>query len=1055
MRLEHTPIVLSFFAITSVLAGCPDDAPSRDVAADTSDVSDISDTSDTYDSTDTRVEPDTRTEIDVIDTDVGPFVWPWPLSSIDVPADPSWKARVTFPDDPLLADATSYDPPSPRWVKFTVLTGDPTRVFFQDSKALTFHYDFGSLHLPPLVGLDHAAFDAATLVNPDRKAILGAVLFAPSTFAGPVENEVGIQLAANDPLDPRVVTAVLELVAAAIDSDVPLTTFYMPTYEQADAARPYADYFAQQGFPLGSAERWSNGDVCYVRGWAVGRLVEVAPSAIRAAWEAGELTPSDILVTDQVPAEVPPVAGIITRQPSTPASHVAILASTFEIPFVFVATDASRTAINAHLGQLVALRASDRYNVTTSVRCTLEVASAEAIPEVDRVALSDLKRPPALVIPPRVSPNVLAVAASTLTRDDVKSYGGKAANFSILRSAIPEASPNPAIAFSFDLFDHLMARPAPGAPSTTLGQAIDARLAGYSWPPDMRALAGDLAAVRDLVKATTFAPGDMSAIKTALAVFDPERNIRFRSSTNVEDTATFTGAGLYDSYSGCLHDDIDSDEAGPSVCDPSESNERGVLRALAKVYASFWNDNAFLARLERRVPAAAVAMGVLAHHSYPDANELANGVAVVSDSGFSRDHSYTTQLGAVSVTNPEGSAQPEVVRASVYDSSTYLSFVQASSLVPLGDHVMAWEADYIALSGLLERVANAWRKTVPADSQFALDLEFKKVLLPNATTPSLEIKQVRPLPQPDRTTELTSYLLPAASARLCTFQGESGSLFGNHRGKMIVTLTHRPTFLDAANREAGFYTQLDLELMGGVHVAGAPASLPAAFHAAPIRDQYSWSPRVDGFVLADPESPTGNTIEYAINTEMAWLVTAPDVPLRTIDDARLNVTIEYDKPRYDPDYWDGDQTPSDYVLLGTCPDDVVITPAHPVVQREALSGDVSVDIRFWYPPTPTGATAGYTAWLAKWDRTVITGLTRSPIELHGYWSQTFRPGHHNFEEAFLFEPGLEPGISDTTLAELAAQDIRLVFVRVGYLEGEVQVVGADGRLRALTLALTP
>ncbi len=1040
MRQHFT--LISLVAQAVLLAGCPSDPPAHDVsdAGDTA-----SDGSDSDVTADTRPEADSLAEIEVIDTDTGPFEWPWPLAAIDVAPHASWKARVAFPDDPFLADPITYDPPSPRWVKFTVLTGDPTRVFFQDSRALPFHYDFGSARLPPLVDLAHDAFDLATLYNADRKAILGAVLFAPDRLGAPVANEIGLQIASADPLDPRVVTTVLELVRGAIDSAAPLTSFYMPTYEQTEVARTYADYFAQQGFPLGSGERWSSGDVCYVRGWAIGRLVEVAPDAISAAWEAGELTPGDILVTDQVPAEVPPVAGIITREPSTPASHVAILADTFEIPFVFIATDASRAAIAAHLGELVALRATDAYDVSNSTRCTLALASADAIPAADRATLAELKRPPLLDIPVRVSPGVLAVPAATLTRADVKSYGGKAANFGILRSAIPEASPDPAIAFSFDLFDRLMARPAPGTPDTSLGQAISARLAAYTWPPDMGALASDLAAVRSLVKAASFTPEDVTAILAALAPFDAERNIRFRSSTNVEDTATFTGAGLYDSYSGCVHDDIDSDAAGPSACDASEADERGVLRAMRKVYASFWNDNAFLARLARRVPEASAAMGLLVHHSFPDDIELANGVAVVIDRGSSRDHTYTTQLGAVSVTNPEGSAQPEVVQVAVYDFGTFFSLVQGSSLVPLGDHVMAWEADYATLAGLLERVAAAWRKTVPVGSEFALDLEYKKVAQPGAAA-TIEVKQVRPLPMPDRVTEQTSYLLPAAApARRCTFQGESGSLFGNHRGKMVVLLTHRPTFLDAANREAGFYTHLDLRLVGRDPIAGAPATLPGAFHAAPIRGEWDWSPRVDGFVLGSAES----AIEYAINTSIDWIVTASQAPLRIIDDARIAVAIEYATPQYDPDYWEGEQVPSDYIALGVCPDDTTITPAHPQVHREASLGAVAVDIRFWYPPSPTGATAGYTAWLAKWDRTVITGLTSTPIELRGYWSQTFRPGHHNFEESFLFEPALEEGIAPALLAELAARDIRLIHVRVGYLEGEIKVVGADGRLREL------
>ena len=64
--------------------------------------------------------------------------------------------------------------------------------------------------------------------------------------------------------------------------------------------------------------------------------------------------------------------------------------------------------------------------------------------------------------------------------------------------------------------------------------------------------------------------------------------------------------------------------------------------------------------------------------------------------------------------------------------------------------------------------------------------------------------------------------------------------------------------------------------------------------------------------------------------------------------------------------------------------------------------------------------------------TTITGYTTTPIELTGYYSQTYRPEHHNVTEHFLFEPRLEPGISQTILDELEAKNIRLIHM---YLKG--------------------
>lgn len=145
----------------------------------------------------------------------------------------------------------------------------------------------------------------------------------------------------------------------------------------------------------------------------------------------------------------------------------------------------------------------------------------------------------------------------------------------------------------------------------------------------------------------------------ALASFDPKRKIRFRSSTNVEDSDAFTGAGLYDSASGCLADDTDADSVGPSQCAPAETKEKGVFRALQKVYASFYNDNAVFARLLYSVKESEAGMAVLCHYSYPDEDEMANGVAVnTREDAVSDNFQLVTQLGATSVTNPEAAPCP-------------------------------------------------------------------------------------------------------------------------------------------------------------------------------------------------------------------------------------------------------------------------------------------------------------------------------------------------------------------------------------------------------------
>jgi phosphoenolpyruvate synthase/pyruvate phosphate dikinase len=141
-------------------------------------------------------------------------------------------------------------------------------------------------------------------------------------------------------------------------------------------------------------------------------------------------------------------------------------------------------------------------------------------------------------------------------------------------------------------------------------------------------LADDLAVIRGLIKSEAqFSEAQKSAVLAALTSFTSSQRLRFRSSTNVEDTDTFTGAGLYDSETGCAADDQDQDTVGPSACNAAQPQERGVFRALQKVYASFYNDNAVRERLRLQIDEDQVGMAVLVHYSYPDVEELANGVA--------------------------------------------------------------------------------------------------------------------------------------------------------------------------------------------------------------------------------------------------------------------------------------------------------------------------------------------------------------------------------------------------------------------------------------------
>jgi hypothetical protein len=66
--------------------------------------------------------------------------------------------------------------------------------------------------------------------------------------------------------------------------------------------------------------------------------------------------------------------------------------------------------------------------------------------------------------------------------------------------------------------------------------------------------------------------------------------------------------------------------------------------------------------------------------------------------------------------------------------------------------------------------------------------------------------------------------------------------------------------------------------------------------------------------------------------------------------------------------------------------------------------------------------------LFRFEETRIEGLTSQPIVLRGFFSQTWNGSHRQSFEFYLFEPHLEEGIAPSTLRELEAKNIRIIYV---------------------------
>ena len=471
-----------------------------------------------------------------------------------------------------------------------------------------------------------------------------------------------------------------------------------------------------------------------------------------------------------------------------------------------------------------------------------------------------------------------------------------------------------------------------------------------------------------------------------------------------------------------------------------------MFRAISRVFASFFNNNAYLERLRHDVNEVQVGMALVVHHSFPDEIELANGVATVEirGPGANSTVSLVTQQGAVSVTNPQDASIPEEVTVTILPSGNVVPprLTRSSTLVPLGATVMVWPDDYVALTDLLILVSDRFSE-VTGQTEYMLDLEYKKVAPGGEVLPSggLVVKQVRQVPAPDETAGVTPFLLNIP-ANLEVFPGEfelfgDTDVFADHRLKSRWQLETYAMMLDSSSLSDRLYSGLSLEYLDGDQIraaAGQMSALPSAAHSFDGEDA------TDSWELPGLSNPRSYRL---LTTDIPTSVSPAENPIFTLADLGtyafnlpyrcLTLGVQFDHPvmawhqqlwPYDPPSGLSTTTTNTVYLWsrpGACPQDVW-------VERSYASDGVSITTSFYHPPPPTGYPdwAGHTAPLQRWDRTVIEGLASEPIVLQGYYSQTYRPEHHNLIENFLFEPRLEPGITPDILDELSGMNIRFI-----------------------------
>ncbi|MFT7519813.1 MAG: pyruvate,water dikinase [Kiritimatiellia bacterium] len=431
----------------------------------------------------------------------------------------------------------------------------------------------------------------------------------------------------------------------------------------------------------------------YTLGESFGTLRFVTVSELEQATADGSFGWQDVLVLDQAPFDVEPVvAGAVSGTRQGELSHLAVRSAARGSPNCFVASPFD--ALAQFEGQLVRFACEED-------RFTVRAATTQ-----EAQTWWDGYRPdPVTVATPDVSPHPLVglLDLDTSTRasraNAAAAYGSKGSNLAALYQRIDRSSQIEGLLVPMQHYDHFVHTQGmstdlgDGARWHSFTEVIDAWHADPTFMSDAAHRRVQLALLRASMRQAPVDPELVAALHRRIVDVYGSDNVmvRFRSSSNAEDSLGFSGAGIYDSTSVCAHDSVDDDDIGPSACDADKAPERTIERGLKKVWASKFNASAWEERSWWGIPYDHVVMGILVNTR--SKGELANVVAFTGDPSREDDrYLINAQAGELDVVSAEPGVYPEQTRLTMLGQTVQtIDRVRGSSELEEGQVVLSDE----------------------------------------------------------------------------------------------------------------------------------------------------------------------------------------------------------------------------------------------------------------------------------------------------------------------------------------------------------------------------
>ena len=480
---------------------------------------------------------------------------------------PALRSRAEFD---RMARVYTDQPYALPHVLFVIDRRDHDRIYYVNSQRFRFHKDFVS---GTYLSLENAEdFFKNNYLKANRRFILGTL-----AWQAPVKRYT-FEFWEGDQITPELI---------ALTNDVVKKSFFDPV-----AFKPNSNKQEQDSSQIAGLERVTQSDIA--RGQEY-QALNVAKGlgrihVIDKLDDHVEIGFNEILVLNEVPLSLPPIAGVIVSKPSTPLSHINLLVKGWGVPNAYIKN--ANEILKQYDGWWVSFE-------TTPDKYTIKRADLDQLKEYQaRLAEVKTRMTPRFNLEER---RLLDLPLQRARMSDA--FGSKSANLGeVARARIPGISVPPGFGIPISYYDRFVKE-------NRLEDAIYEMMNDQKFVHDPAYRRERLTEMRARFKEGKVSDELREALFKKVHAEYAGKGLFVRSSSNVEDLPNFNGAGLYDTV-------------------PNVKDDEKLLEAVKTVWASLWNFEAYEARERANIDHSKAFMGVLVQEGV---NADSAGVMITTD----------------------------------------------------------------------------------------------------------------------------------------------------------------------------------------------------------------------------------------------------------------------------------------------------------------------------------------------------------------------------------------------------------------------------------------